>query len=486
MAMRYGADRKQAMFFPERLDDYVPEDDPVRVYDEFVNQLDFVELGINEDPKRVGNSPYDPRAMMKLLVYGYSYGVFSSRKLERAVHHNVSFMWLVGGLKPDHKTIAEFRRKNMDVLREVFFQCVCVCLKLNMVDGNILFLDSTKIWANAAKEQSHYRKWYENQLKLVDDRIAALLEKCEAVDREEAGRESMVKISKELVGEQHLKATIQAALKESDKRGEKTKNGRSRKVNRVDPESTIAKGRRGEAPSFSVQSVVDDKKGLIVSVDAVSDANDLNQLSNQIEKAEEILDVKCKAACADAGYYNIEELNKIQNIHRNAIVPSQEQASRKEKKPFCKSAFKYDKDNDCYYCPEGHRLKPVRHSVKKRRRREYRIEDPSLCRNCRQFRVCTSSKNGRNVVRHVLEDKKNLIAKNYAHPQGQKIYRRRKMRVEHPFGYIKKSMDFRQFNLRGRKGANAEFSMLAIGYNIKRMITIEGGAERLRMKMAAI
>jgi len=118
MAYRYG-NRNQMTLFPQSIEKYVPQDSPVRAYDAFVEALDFIELGIDTNPYKVGNSEYDPKAMLKLLVYGYSYGVKSSRKLERETHNNLSFIWLMGGLKPDHKTIAEFRRNNKTALQKV-------------------------------------------------------------------------------------------------------------------------------------------------------------------------------------------------------------------------------------------------------------------------------------------------------------------------------------------------------------------------------
>ena len=151
MAYRYGDDRKQSILFPDTLDQYVSEDHPVRAYDAFVDSLDFAQLGIAYDDRRVGNSKYDPRAMLKLLLYGYSYGIKSSRKLETELHNNLSFIWLMKNLKPDHKTIAEFRRNNKPALNNALKLCARLCLKLGLIQGNVLFVDSTKIRANAGK-----------------------------------------------------------------------------------------------------------------------------------------------------------------------------------------------------------------------------------------------------------------------------------------------------------------------------------------------
>ena len=159
-------------------------DDPVRAYDAFVGALDLNALGIEMDPQKVGHSEYDPKAMLKLRVYGYSYGVKSSRKLERETHHNLSFIGLMGGLTPDHKTMAEFRRKNKEAVKKVLKQCVRICIELDLIVGNVLFVDGTKIRANASRSKVHDRAYYERLLSEIDRRIEHLLEETEGVDRQ--------------------------------------------------------------------------------------------------------------------------------------------------------------------------------------------------------------------------------------------------------------------------------------------------------------
>ncbi|HJX31294.1 MAG TPA: transposase [Thermodesulfobacteriota bacterium] len=146
MAYRYG-NRYQMELMPQSIEAYVSRANPVRAYDAFVEALDFHELGIDLNPDRVGNSEYDPRSMFKLLVYGYSYGVKSSRKLERECYHNMAFIWLMGELKPDHKTIAEFRRRNKQALKKVLRHCDRVCIKLNLMTGNVLFVITPDVFS---------------------------------------------------------------------------------------------------------------------------------------------------------------------------------------------------------------------------------------------------------------------------------------------------------------------------------------------------
>jgi len=184
MAYRYG-NRYQMELLPKSIEEYVETDDPVRVYDAFVETLNFNELKLTLDPNKVGCPEYYPKAILKLLTYGYSYGFRSSRKLERAIYHNVSFMWLMGGLKPDHKTIAEFRRKNKASIKNVLKACARLCIRLNLIAGNTLFVDGTKVRANASIKNTWTKKKCERALGKIDTRIEAILSECDAVDEYE-------------------------------------------------------------------------------------------------------------------------------------------------------------------------------------------------------------------------------------------------------------------------------------------------------------
>src|SRR3972149_433340 len=302
MAYRYG-DRFQIGLFPQSIEDYVAPSDPVRAYDAFVEALDFNALGIEIDPNQVGNSEYDPKAMLKLYVYGYSYGIKTSRKLERESHHNLSFIWLMGGLKPDHKTISEFRRKNKGALKKVLKQCARMCLKLDLIAGNVLFVDGTKIRANAARAQTHDQAYYEQHLSEIDRRIEQLVEECGKIDEMEEGRKLWVEMEDELTQKQRLKERVQEALKTM-------KETERDKINLTDPDCAIMHSIQGSHPSYNVQSVVDDKHGLILHAEAVSETSDLNQFAQQIDRANDVLEKSCEAACADAGYADTEELQK--------------------------------------------------------------------------------------------------------------------------------------------------------------------------------
>ena len=467
MAYRYG-DRYQLELMPKSIEDYVGEDNPVRAYDAFIEALNFQTLGIDLNPVKVGNSEYDPRSMFKLLVYGYSYGVKSSRKLERECHHNLSFIWLMGGLKPDHKTIAEFRRNNKRALKKVLRQCAQVCIKLDLVAGNVLFVDGTKIRANAGRDSSHDRGYYEKRLIDIDRRIDQLLADCETTDRKEKGSPSYVKMDKQLVKAQNLKARIKEIISDF------TVSGRN-KINQSDPDCAIMRSAQGSHAAYNIQSVVDDQYGLIIHAEAVNDTNDSGQFASQINQANELFETPCEVACADAGYADTEELEKIDQQGIKVVVPSQRQALHEPQKPFGKDCFTYDEQQDCYICPKGHRLRYTT-TDKRNGKQQYRMEDKKHCQSCLHFGQCTTADRGRNIIRLRNEALKEKLETQYLEDTSQKIYARRKMKVEHPFGHIKRNLKTDAFLLRGRDGVQAETSLLATCFNITRMITIYGVA----------
>lgn len=210
MAYKCG-NRMQTTFLPPTIDNYVTTQDPVRVYDAFVDSLDIRALGILLDPK-AGADEYYPKMMLKLLIYGYSYGTRSSRKLERACHHNLSFQWLMGGETPDYRTIARFRSKHKEAIGKLLKQCVRICINLDLIAGNTLFTDGSKFRANASINNAWTREKCERYLEKIDKRIDQLLKETEQLDSQEDKEESMVKLDKEIESKEKLVKKIKKIL----------------------------------------------------------------------------------------------------------------------------------------------------------------------------------------------------------------------------------------------------------------------------------
>ena len=474
MAYRYG-NRNQLQLFPSSIEEYVTPDDPVRVYDAFIEALDLEKLGLYLDPHHVGNPAYHPKTMLKLLVYAYSYGIRSSRKIEKATYHNLSFIWLTQGLRPDHKTIAEFRRKNRSQLADVLKQCAHLCIELNLIEGNTLFLDGSKIRANASIKKTWDQKKAQRALQHIDQRIAELLNECDEQDEAEEESGSFVKMDESLKDQKVLQAKIQRILAELEEKKQKS-------LNTTDPDCTRINSINGTHAGYNVQSVVDDQHGLILSVDVVSENNDYNQFAKQIDQANELLEQKCQVACADSGYASTTELAKIDQQGIKVIVPSQRQVSEKTPSPFAKEQFPYDHLHDRYICPEGHQLTfSYLNKNKKNGHKHYMISAKKICLSCSHYGVCTQSKQGRKIIRLVNEELREKFEAQYLEPESQAIYRRRKAKVELPFGHIKRNLGVNAFLLRGLQGVKAEASLLGTCFNLVRMITILGVTTLVRL-----
>jgi transposase len=412
MAYRYG-ERRQKILFPQSIDEYIPQDAPVRAYDAFVDAVDFVKLGITMEADKVGCPQYDPKIMLKLLLYGYSYGVRSSRKLERETHYNLSFIWLGGGLKPDFKTIAEFRRNNKAALANVLKQCARLCMKLGLIEGNTLFVDGSKIRANASINNSWDEQRCSKRLEKIDTRIAEILSECEQADQNESfDGTSLVKMQKELADNKKLRAKVVGILN--------TLKAEDRKsINATDPDCTRIHGRQGSHAGYNAQTVVDEKHGLIANSDVVNENNDLHQFAGQIEQAAHTLEKKPQTACADSGFSGIDELEKVDNQGIKVVMPSSRQASDKEVGPFDKSNFKYDSQSNSYICPTGRILK-YRRTNPGNKEKEYR-PTAGVCQKCQNFGVCTKSSRGRLVTRTLKEELREKLEHQYEQPESQEI-----------------------------------------------------------------
>ncbi len=471
------SNRQKMEFLPPSIEQYVGADAPVRVYDAFVDSLNLAELGIVIDPFKEGNPSYNPRDMLKLLIYGYSYGIRSSRKLERETYYNLSFIWLMGGLKPDHKTIAEFRRNNKEALKKAFIQSVRLCLNLNLIDGNILFVDGSKIRGNASIKNSWTKEKGKKVLEKAEKRVEEIIREADAIDEEEASLPSLAMLRNDLVEAGALKEKVEKIMKELGETGKKN-------INTVDKECTNINSIHGNGAGYNTQIVVDDKNGLIVSGDVVSTNNDLGQFSVQIDKAQLEMGKKCQVGVADSGYAWTDDLGKIDGQGIQVIVPTQRIASGKKAGEFAKQNFRYDSGNDCYICPKGEVLKYAWFD-KKNNIRIYRPEKERVCLSCVAFGKCTRAKGGRKIMRLVQEEVRDRLEQEYALPWNQAIYKRRQGKVELVFGHFRRNLGVQSFLLRGLEGVKAEMAMLSICFNVRRILSLLGQKELIE-KLKAI
>lgn len=461
--------RNQITLLPQAVEDYIAKDDPVRAYDAFIEALDCDKLGLVIDENLSGANPYWPKAMLKLLVYGYAYGTRSSHKLERACYHNLAFIWLTENIKPDYRTIARFRIANKDVLKNVLRQCARMCLKLGLIEGNTLFIDGTRIKADASLKNNWSKERLQKYETKITENIERILAECQAVDDAESDDGSLVKLKDELANQEVLKAKVAEIAKELNESD-------TQKLNTTDPESFMSKADRGAKMYHNSQITVDEKHGLIVNADVVNQANDANQLSVQAKQAQDTLDKKPGNICADSGYYSTHDIEKI-NADINVVVPSQTQITKeraKQMEQFSKEEFTYDETTDEYICPAQKRLTHKNNvPFNKKHFILYQAKENDCC-HCERFGVCTVSRKGRKIVRLKNEKLKAKLHTLYQSDTGQRIYKLRKQKVELPFAHIKHNMGFRQLLLRGIEKVKSEVFLCSIGYNLTRMISLLG------------
>jgi len=482
MAYKTGS-RIQMTFLPPVIENYVSKQDPVRVYDAFVDALDFKALGIPIEPYKAGALQYYPKQILKLLIYGYSYGIKSSRKLERACYHNLSFIWLMEALKPDYRTIARFRATHREAIKEVLKQCVHMCLELDLIEGNALFIDGSSFRANASIKNTWTKERCQKHIKKLSEDIDKLVDESVHIDNLQEKQNSLVTIKKELTNKIKLKNKVQqiaSNLKQTHKKS----------INTIDPDCVKVRSRQGTHAGYNTQLTVDEKHGFIVTAEAAEHSQDANQFNAQIKEAQKTLNKKPKITCADSGYHSLEDLEQVDN-DITVIVPSQKQTQVENNHPlsaFDKDNFKYDPIKDEYICPQGKRLKymsscftrlkplcwMLKNKKDKTSKRRYYRANSKDCKICPDFGTCTKSSQGRLITRFVQEELKHKLEAAYKSKQGQEIYKLRKEKVELPFGHIKHNLKAGQFLLRSKPGVNSELAVLATCFNIARMITLVG------------
>lgn len=476
--------REQAVLFPETLDEYVAADNPVRVIDAFVEQLDMAALGFaRATPADTGRPGYDPRGLLKLYLYGYLNRVRSSRRLERETQRNVEVLWLLGRTTPDHKTISDFRAAHVAALRGVFREFTLVCRRLELFGAELVGIDGSKFRAVNAKERSFTLAELRWLVQRIDTRITDYLAALDAADLAD-GDAGATPASAPTAGLreklEQLTARQQeyrALLAELETRG-------ATQVTLTDPESRIMRVKDGTTEvCYNAQIAVDAKHHLLAAAEVTNAETDFHQLSGMAEQAKDALGPLGPLAAdqltvvADAGYHNGPEVAQCVAAGITPLVPQppNSQATRPERVGrFPKEAFTYLPAEDAYRCPAGAVL-PFRFERLKEGQPQRLYYNNAACAGCALRPRCTgnrSLRHGRRIQRWrgeaVLEV---MAARLAATPEAM---RQRTQLVEHPFGTIKRWHDGSYFLLRGLQKVRGEFSLMVLAYNLRRALNLVG------------
>jgi transposase len=458
-----GLDRSQGTLFPERLDDYVEEENPVRVIDVFIDDLDVSGLGFKAEPAATGRPGYHPKMMLKLYVYGYLNRVQSSRRLEVEAQRNIELMWLTGRLAPDFKTIADFRKDNPEAIRLVCREFVMLCKKLNLLSEKLVAIDGSKFKAVNSRDKNFTRAKMKRRLRDVESAIERYLARLDETDLTEPPpddaktlQDKVVKLREEMA---RLKKLEVRMLEAPDKQ-----------LSLTDPDARSMKCRGTGVVGYNVQSAVDAKHHLIVAHDVSKVGSDRRQLSKMAKQAQDILEPKTKlTVVADKGYYNSDELRECEQSDIVAYVAKPKTSPNKAKGYFDRSRFNYIKADDEYECPAGERL--TFRSERKEDGKLIRRYWSSVCGSCSLKSQCTTGKE-RRVRRWVHEDVLERAEKRLR--RRPEVMLARRSLVEHPFGTLKSWTSSNHFLTKRLSGVSTETSLQILAYNMKRAINLLG------------
>jgi len=464
MAHIPGHDRSQLLLLPEAVDDYVAADNPVRFIEAFVDGLDLAALGfIGTVPKATGRPGYAPADLLKLYIYGYLNRVRSSRRLEAETHRNIEVIWLLRHLKPDFKTIADFRRINHKAFRPVFRQFVLLCKQLDLFGRALLAVDGTRIKAVNNKDRNFTRASLAEFIRLADKKLDDYLQRLDHADAAETSTSGsrVENLAEKIAAVRGRRERCQEMLAELDRTGES-------QISLTDPDSRAMAAHTRVAVGYNAQIAVDTKHKLIVEQQVTNQVLDMGLLTETAEPAKEILGVETVDVVADKGYFKIEDIEACEKAGMAPYVPRPQRGPSVRKGLFRKDAFKYDPETDSFTCPAGQRLTPYSSSIL-RQLKKINYANRKACRDCPLRARCTDNQ-FRTVSR--LENEAVLDRMQERLAKRPEVLKQRRETVEHPFGSIKQWMNQGAFLMRGLEKVRAEFSLTALAYNIRRVLNL--------------
>jgi len=463
-----GVDRSQSTLFPDRLEDWIDGDNPVRVVDVFVDELDLGGLGFSRiEPRATGRPGYHPSVLLKLYIYGYLNRVQSSRRLEREAGRNVEVMWLTGRLVPDHKTIADFRKDNGRAIRKVCVQFVGLCRRLELLAEASVAIDGSKFKAVNTRDRNFTRAKMKRRREQIEESVERYLDQLDSADRQEPSlarttktvrlNDKITKLRQEMGRLDKLEPRMQATPDQQVS------------LTDVDARSMATSGRGSGMVGYNVQAAVDTVHHLIVAHEVTNVGTDRSQLSHMAKRTKAALETDTLEVVADRGYFNGQEIMACADADITVTLPKPMTSNAKAKGRFGKQDFVYVTEDDAYLCPSGERL--AYHFTNVERGQTLHRYWTTACRRCAIKDRCTTAKE-RRITRWEHEDVLEEVQQRLdAHREKM---RQRRETVEHPFGTIKCWMGSTHFQMRTLKKVATEMALHVLAYNLKRVINIIG------------
>jgi transposase len=443
----------------------VPQNHFARLVNKVVESLDTSD--IENKYSNLGQNTYHPKILIKLLFYGYAIGERSGRMISRRTETDTAYIYLAQMYKPDFRTINDFRKNHLEELSRYFVDIIRLCKELGLVKIGQINIDGTKIRANAANRLTKTKDDYEKWLKRIDKKIKDILEEADQTDTKEDilyGDKRGDELPDDINTEEKLKKKLEKVINRFKKDKEK--------INLTDPDARFMKSDDGKInTAYNCQTAVTENQ-LIVASDVIQDANDRTALEPMVKAAEKNLKEPVKEIAADSGYSSYDNYEYLSKNNKTGYIPDQNFTKIKTQKynEYRQEDFKYDKTNNLYICPEGKKLLPckVRKTNSVYRRWRQTIYKACDCPVCRAKPYCTKQPQrtiARDDRRGLLEQMRNrLLSK-----EGRHKYLKRLYTIEPVFGNIKHNLGYRYFLLRTLKKVKAEFKLMCIGHNLKKM-----------------
>lgn len=469
-----GDDRRQVTLLPECLDDFIDEDNPVRVIDAFVDELELQALGfLGADPAATGRPAYHPSVLLKIYIYGYLNRIQSSRRLEREAHRNVELMWLTGRLAPDFKTIADFRHDNGKGIRNACRRFVELCRDLKLFTQAVVAVDGSKFKAVNTRDRNFTPGKIKKRQEQIEESIKRYLSALDTADRTLPPAEFQAKA-------QHLKAKV-ATMREQMRRMHRIErlledepDGQLSLTDR-DARSMATSGRGSGIVGYNVQVAVEAKHHLVVAHDVVNEGHDRSQLAPVATAARSAMGKKTLQAIADRGYYSGPQIKACHDGGVAATLPKPTTSNAKAEGRFDKADFVYIARDDEYLCPAGQRA--VYRFTREENGLQLRRYWSSACPTCPMKAKCTPS-NYRRISRWEHEAVLAAVQRRLERRPDAMTLRRRT--VEHVFGTFKHWMGSTHFLMRTLPHVGTEMSLHVLAYNLKRVIGILGIARTMK------
>jgi transposase len=460
-----GEDRTQTTLFPASFDDYISDNNPVRMVDYFVDDLNLAALGFNRvNPASTGRPAYHPSVLLKIYIYGYLNRIQSSRRLERESQRNIELMWLTGRLAPDFKTIADFRKDNGKAIRKVCAEFVSLCRQMNLFSQTIVAIDGSKFKAVNNRDNNFTSAKMKRRLEEVEKKISSYLADLDEADQ---GEPDVTEAETEKLQE---KIT---ALKEKKLRLKKLEaqmlEAPDKQVSLTDPDCRSMRTRGTGIVGYNVQTAVDVKHHLIPVHDVTNNGSDRGQLHSMADKARTAMGSETLEVLADAGYYNGKEIVACEENKITTSVPKPQTSGSKAEGRFGKQDFQYIPQNDEYLCPAGQRL--TNRFISVENEMNLNVYFSSACRDCQIREQCTTGK-ARRIKRWEHEDVLDAMQERLKNNPDKMLIR--KQTVEHPYGTIKDWMGATHFLMKTLEHVSTEMSLHVLAYNMKRVMNIMG------------